>query len=366
MYVLKGEYAMRVMHLIPKGGIGGVESLALDIGKYSHDKNIFYFFWGGGETADRLNEIKCKVYVRDLHHSKINVEYKYFESVCLSMKIDCIIVHGGSLMILLFSRKYKTAHPKIRLFLYIHCNEVDSFLGIRGIWQKYQFNKLYSMIDGCIAISHSVRNSFAKCCDIEKMNVIYNAVDLELFCYRQRSINIEKPTLMYIGRLVPEKGVDLLIRAMDRISYDAELIIIGDGPSRNELEKLAEHLQVNISFEGIQTNVPDWLEQADLFIHPATWEEGFGITLIEAMATGCPCIAFRKGAIPEIITNRVDGFIVDNVSAEELAKQIDECIQIMKNDKDKWENVRASAAKSAAKYDVHRYVEQLSQYISSK
>ena len=67
---------------------------------------------------------------------------------------------------------------------------------------------------------------------------------------------------------------------------------------------------------------------ADLFVHPATCQEGFGITLIEAMASGVPCLAFPKGAIPEIIGPEIDGFLTEEVSAAALTAGINRALEL--------------------------------------
>ena len=75
-------------------------------------------------------------------------------------------------------------------------------------------------------------------------------------------------------------------------------------------------VQDKISFEGKSNRVRDYLYAADVFVHPARCPEGFGITLVEAMATGLPCIAFEKGAIPELITSGREGFLEKDVCWE--------------------------------------------------
>jgi glycosyltransferase involved in cell wall biosynthesis len=83
------------------------------------------------------------------------------------------------------------------------------------------------------------------------------------------------------------------------------MVIIGDGPQRQELEKLAAGLGLNaaISFLGAQSPaaVADWMRRAALFVLPSL-EEGQGVVLLEALASGTPCVASRAGGIPEILS----------------------------------------------------------------
>lgn len=64
------------------------------------------------------------------------------------------------------------------------------------------------------------------------------------------------------------------------------------------------------------------LDYNDIFVYPSTWEEGFGISVVEAMSRGCIPITFKKGGLLEIIKNEEDGFFADNVSDIELMNKI--------------------------------------------
>ena len=97
----------------------------------------------------------------------------------------------------------------------------------------------------------------------------------------------------------------------DKISY--RFRIVGDGPYREKIEGLIDelHLKDRVELLGNRRDIPQLLETADIFIH-MPFEEGFGITIIEAMASGLICICADVGAMSEIIDNGVNGFIVDN------------------------------------------------------
>ncbi|HID07375.1 MAG TPA: glycosyltransferase [Armatimonadetes bacterium] len=112
----------------------------------------------------------------------------------------------------------------------------------------------------------------------------------------------------YIGRLIPEKGVDLLIRAIARFP-NMHLIIVGDGPERVILTKLSYALGVatRIQFLGALAHecLPKLLNALDVVVLPSRstshWQEQFGRALVEAMACGIPVIGSSCGAIPEVI-----------------------------------------------------------------
>ncbi len=83
-----------------------------------------------------------------------------------------------------------------------------------------------------------------------------------------------------------------------------------------------------MQFTGRRTDVPQLLQQADLFVHPAVWEEGFGITLIEAMASGVPCLAFPKGAIPGNHRTGDRRLLTEEVSAAALTAGINRALEL--------------------------------------
>ncbi len=101
-------------------------------------------------------------------------------------------------------------------------------------------------------------------------------------------------TLVSVGRLVEQKGFDVLLKAFARVrdGRDCRLIIVGDGPLRAELQALAEELGIGslVDFVGLQDNPYKFVSRADLFVLSSRWE-GLANVLIEALACGCPVVA---------------------------------------------------------------------------
>jgi phosphatidylinositol alpha-mannosyltransferase len=104
------------------------------------------------------------------------------------------------------------------------------------------------------------------------------------------------PTIIYVGRLEPRKGVDVLIRAMPAVRAQVtsvRLVIVGDGPDRESLTAIARTLNVDVRFAGRvdDQQLPAYMQSADIVCSPALGGESFGIVLVEAMACGTPVVA---------------------------------------------------------------------------
>ena len=111
----------------------------------------------------------------------------------------------------------------------------------------------------------------------------------------------ESRTILYVGRLSPEKGLRTLLEAWAGVEPSAlELVIVGDGPLRAELE--ARRLS-NVTFLGWmpKQQVAAYMLRARALIFPSEWYETFGLTVVEAMASGLPVVASDLGGIPELL-----------------------------------------------------------------
>lgn len=188
-----------------------------------------------------------------------------------------------------------------------------------------QWHKLYAKVDHFITPSHAFRDLLIQAgLPAEKITVIYNCIEDTYF---QKSLPVRPGKyLLYVGRLVQEKGLDYLLKAM-ALCPDVSLQIVGEGPFRAELEALKNALQLqNVEFMGFQSG--DKLMQAyvDCFatVLPCNWFETFGLTIVESFALGKPVIASALGAIPELIEHGINGFLVPPTDIQALAEAIRE------------------------------------------
>ena len=126
-----------------------------------------------------------------------------------------------------------------------------------------------------------------------------------------------------LGRLVPIKGFDLLLEALPALVAavpTARLLVIGDGPLRDDLERRAETLGMSprLTITGARADVPAVLAAADVLAAPSR-NEGMGRAIVEAMALGLPVVGTRVGGIPAVIADGESGRLVDAENAAALA-----------------------------------------------
>jgi glycosyltransferase involved in cell wall biosynthesis len=188
-----------------------------------------------------------------------------------------------------------------------------------------QFQKPREMIleaardaDVVITVSGALKQSLMEIgADGKKITVLRNGVDLELFRPVDRTLARSKMAvggyvIASVGNLIPEKGHDLVIRALPELS-DATLLIAGKGPYQRELEALAMSLNVadRVRFLGSvsQTILCTLYSAADCLVL-ASVREGWPNVLLEAMACGTPAIASNVGGVPEIISKAEAGRIL--------------------------------------------------------
>jgi len=142
-----------------------------------------------------------------------------------------------------------------------------------------------------------------------KIKVLPNYVDTDLFKPQPDILKLKR-TIVYVGRLYPQKNLFNLIRALQNTHL--KLDIIGQGILKNKLEKFAQSLNVPVQFLGIipHQNLPTILNRYKIYVLPSLYE-GLPKTLLEAMACGLTCLGTKISGIQEVIQHNVNGYLVN-------------------------------------------------------
>ena len=137
-----------------------------------------------------------------------------------------------------------------------------------------------------------------------------------------------KKVVLFVGRLEEVKGVKYLIDAMQDIN-NAILVVVGTGNFESELKEQAKKLGEKVKFLGAKTHdeLPNIYASADLFVAPSVTasggdKEGFGLVIIEAMASGIPVIASNSGGIPDIIEDGKNGLLTKEKDSGDITEAI--------------------------------------------
>jgi glycosyltransferase involved in cell wall biosynthesis len=159
--------------------------------------------------------------------------------------------------------------------------------------------------------------------------VIYNGVDIRRYRVpAQRDRRAREGTVVGVtSRLCSGKGIDVLLQAMrvmrdTNASEPVHLLVAGDGPERQALERLAVSLEIDdrVSMVGWVEDLPAFWQQCDVAAVPSdTWIETFGMAAVEPMACGLPVVATRNGGLCEVVDDGVTGFLVAPGDADAFA-----------------------------------------------
>ncbi|HVF69123.1 MAG TPA: glycosyltransferase family 4 protein [Xanthomonadales bacterium] len=160
-----------------------------------------------------------------------------------------------------------------------------------------------------VSISHA---QLPKRSTINHVTTIYHGFDMRNYPFSEKS----EDYLLYVGRIAPKKGLHHAIAVAQRLNK--KLIIsakIDWHIHKDYYEKeIKPHLNDQIQWIGETTELErnQLMAHAIAFLHPALWEEPFGLTMIESLACGTPVVAFNRGSIPELIKNGKNGYVVEN------------------------------------------------------
>ena len=214
------------------------------------------------------------------------------------------------------------------------------------------------------AVSENLRAETLRSFKIEKeIEVIANFVDAKRFFKRDKEHFKQmlapggEKILAHVSNFRKVKRVDDVINVFAKVRAEmpAKLLMIGDGPERQNIEDLCKELHVcdDIRFLGKQEQMEEILNIADLFILPSEYES-FGLAALEAMACGVPVISSNAGGIPEININGETGYLSEIGDVDDMAKN---ALYILEDDH-RLNQFKAAALENANKYSIEKIVPQ--------
>lgn len=361
--MLTWEYPPRIV-----GGIARVvHDLSHKLVKNGHDVTVVTY--KEGDTPEFENDKGVKVYRVENYMIKPNnftdwimqlnftLTAKATQIINEQGKFDCIHAHDW---LVAYSAKTLKDSFQIPIVSTIHATEAGRNSGIYDDVQRYINDTEWLLTYESTEVI--VNSNYMKCelqrlfgLPFEKINVIPNGININNFNgitkdydFRRKYAMDNEKIILYIGRLVYEKGVQHLISAMPKIinGYnDTKLIIGGKGGMYDELREQAKNLGIEnkVYFTGYLSSkeVQKMYKCADIAVFPSTYEP-FGIVALEAMLAGVPTVVSDIGGLNEIVDHGINGMksyagnsnsIADSVLALLYNHQL--CNNIVKNAKTK-------------------------------
>ncbi len=235
-----------------------------------------------------------------------------------------------------YSEKYAHANGK-KFFMTLHNQRplgISLPVSVIGTVFDHAYGaRLLGKADTIISVSHAAKKDISHYHEIneEKIRVIHNGVDTNFFKpvssdLRQDLADGYDNVMLFLGRLIKQKGVEYLIQAMPKILEEnpsTVLLITGKGKSKPGLMKLVKkkRLKNNVKFTGFipEEQLPALYSASDVYVLPSLWEV-LPISLLEALACGVPLVSSNAGGNAEIVEHGRNGFVFKMRDVSKLAE----------------------------------------------
>ncbi|MDD5310163.1 MAG: glycosyltransferase [Candidatus Omnitrophica bacterium] len=320
---------IKVLHLMTASeknrGVGGAETLLLSITEKMSKEDIGFIiaYTSGGMLTDDFKKAGAEVVQFDTA-SQIDLP-AVFKLVKLIKSRNIDIVHSHQLRYdflgsiaarisktpFIFTRHQSLSDYPIKRFKKAIFLNVDRLITVRSADKIAAVSKFIA--------ADLIRNEWVPA---ERIEVIYSGLDLKKYNKEVRVGNIRKefsidpraPLIGTVGRINIEKAHDLFLKAAAEVikaAPDARFIIAGDGPLRENQEKLSEELGLKskVIFTGYRRDIPEIIADLNIFAL-SSLTESLGIVNLEAMAMGKPVVSFDVGGVSELVADKETGLLV--------------------------------------------------------
>ena len=330
-----------IVHIIHRLSVGGLENGLINIINNIPEQKFRHVIICLKEATEYKNKIlNNKVEVISLHKKDGHDFFMFYKLYCVLRKLSPDIVHTRNLSTIEYQLSALLAGVKYR----IHSEHGWDIFDPRGEIVKYQIlRKIYSyIIQTFISLSIEIKNYLINKVHIpeNKIRIIINGVNCNKFKPMIQkshisgypfSMNENFIVVGTIGRMHGVKDQINLVKAFiylithkPQLKYFLRLVMIGDGPLRNEALNYLLHSGVIdlVWLPGERHDIAEILNIIDIFVLPS-YSEGISNVILEAMATGIPVIATNVGGNPELVINSKTGFLIEPKNPEAIAMSIE-------------------------------------------
>ncbi|MEW9668611.1 glycosyltransferase [Ammoniphilus sp. 3BR4] len=326
---------------------------------YERIKNIKRF--KGYFLADKIKNRKSFPYRKIYKLRKIKNVPRFLKAKRTSL----IQAFFGPSAIRILPYKKKTSIPLISSF---HGKDVSARL--RDKSYKRKLRSVFRHSARVLVVSREMKRKLVRLkCPKRKIRVIKTGIDLRKFPFKLRKPPANNRVIfLSIGRLVPKKGMDILIEAFARVHRKypkTRLVIVGEGRMRSKLKKRIrkEGLSSSVKLKGKLSHkgVRKELRKAHVFVLASRTakdgdKEGIPNSLVEAMASGLPAISTTHAGIPEVLKNGKTGYLAKQGSVRSLTQQM---LKMIKQKK-RWKKLSRAARKLVEReHNIKKQVKKL-------
>jgi len=342
----------------PLGGGGGVASYKLAKGfiKLGYGVDVITTWFDGlkeSESKDGINIYRVKVPSRNKIQTASLISmlmfpsraYRLAKKLMENNKYNLINTHfaipTGPLGVNL-SKEFKI--PNI---LSIHGGDIydptKKLSPHRNFVLRRKVKKILDNSDIVVAQSSNTKNNaisyYSPNKDIKIIPLAYESLSFKKASRKNLNLQNNKKYIIGVGRLVKRKGFDFAINTLSKLPKEFELLIVGDGPEKDNLLSLAKNLgimnRVHLLGQLNEEKKFQYLSNSDLFFLSSI-HEGFGIVLQEAMQVGIPIVSTNNGGQKDLLNNGENGYLINYGNIEEASNKIQEVVN--KNMKSKLTN----------------------------
>ena len=332
---------MRIVQVTPffhphAGGVEShVRSLAREFAREGHDVTVVTSRYQSSLPRDERMEGYRVLRTRTLGLA-FNTPFDVGTArVLRGLDADVVHLHYPPPLTSFFATRL-LQHRNIPVCLTYHCDLYLSGIGGRilaGLYQRVFLPPTLRRVDRIVVHTRSYGRT-SEMLRGRELAVIPSVVDLDWFrpgydgSALRGDLRLEgKRILAFTGRLVPHKGVDVIIQALTELPDDVVLLVVGAGPRFGSLVGLARRLGVGerVRFCGSVSDddLPRYLALAEIFVFPSQSRlEGFGLAVAEAMAVGLPFVIADMPGVREVIEPGQEGLLAEPLLATDLAEKI--------------------------------------------
>lgn len=344
---------MYIAHIVSHLRTGGAEKLVAEISNLLINNGvkvkIISILKGRGIPYEILN--KRKIEVIELNYSN-KMNPKIALDIFKHTK-DCDIVHTHTYYAQLYSSFFISKRKLITTEHSTNNNRREKLIF------KFIDFLMYSKYKNIICISEGTKSSLNKWLKstTNKSVVVDNGIHIERFLkakpinFKDNKINPNKFILTCVARFSKVKNHKNLIQAIKLLDDDTILLLVGIGETQDDTKKLVQqyNLEDRIFFLNQRNDVEDILYSSDIFILPSFWE-GFGLSAVEALATGTPIIVSNVSGLNNLIDNEDCGQLINPTDPNDICKNINKLRKRIEFDEDLPDKCR----KKSMKFDIRK------------